>query len=258
MTPLVDMHVHLLAGLDDGPRTWDDALAMCRMAHAQGTQMAAATAHQNERWSEVTPGRIREAVTHLAGLLRAEGIPLTVLPCAEVMAHIDMETSWAQSQLLSVADRGQFLLVEMPHRVFVDLRSVVGRFRQKGLRVILAHPERHPEWLHEPGAIEEMITLGCLVQVSSSSVTAPASAADERALKSWFKRGCVHLLGSDGHSPRKRGPFLAEAYGKISRWVGAPAADRICNSNGVAVLQGLPLRTAAPEPKRSWWAFWAS
>ena len=62
MVPLVDMHCHLLAGLDDGPRTWDDALGMCRIAHEEGTQMAAALAHQNERWKSVTPGLIREAV----------------------------------------------------------------------------------------------------------------------------------------------------------------------------------------------------
>ena len=66
MLPLVDMHCHLLAGLDDGPRTADDALEMCRIAHAEGTRMVAALAHQNERWNGVTPDIIRGAAQQLA------------------------------------------------------------------------------------------------------------------------------------------------------------------------------------------------
>ncbi len=258
MALLVDLHCHLLAGLDDGPRTMADALAMCRMAHQEGTQLIAATAHQNEQWALNTPQRIREGVAQLAQQLQLTGIGLTVFPCAEVMVYPEMEADWARGDLLSVADRNQFLLVEMPHQIFVDLRQTAQRLRRQGLRLILAHPERHPEFLHEPGTIEEMIEEGCLVQVSSGSVTQPRSAADERALKRWFKRGCVHLIGSDGHSPRRRPPHLADACRIISRWTGPVVADRICSSNGLAVLQGLPLRVARPEPLRSWWVprFW--
>jgi protein-tyrosine phosphatase len=258
MLPLVDVHCHLLAGLDDGPRTWDDALAMCRTAHADGTRMIAATAHQNETYPDVTPGRIRDAAKRLGELLGAAGVELAAFPTAEVMAHVGVEGSWDTGQLLSVADRGRFLLLEMPHRLFVDLRPTVEALRRRGIRLILAHPERHPEWLHEPGSIEEMIRAGCLVQVSAGSITDPPSAADRRALKDWFRRGCVHLLGSDGHSPRRRPPLLAAAYRQVRRWVGNPAADRIASTNGVAVLSGLPLRVAEPVARRAAWflKFW--
>jgi protein-tyrosine phosphatase len=253
MIPLVDMHCHLLAGLDDGPRTWDDARAMCRIAQAEGVQMVAATAHQNERWPGVTPDAIREAARHLSALLRAEGLALTVFPCAEIMARPDLASAWAGGQLLSLADRNHYLLVEMPHGIVVDLRPTLRRLGERGVRVVLAHPERHPEWLHEPGAIEEMIADGCLVQVSAGSVTDPASAADERALRGWFRRGCVHLIGSDGHSPRRRPPHLAAAYRRISRWAGPAVAARVCGTHGLAVLQGRPLRVAPPEPRRTSW-----
>jgi protein-tyrosine phosphatase len=258
MLPLVDVHCHLLAGLDDGPRSWDDALAMCRTAYAEGTRLVAATAHQNETYPDVTPDRIRASAKHLAGLLREAGVELAAFPTAEVMAHIDLEESWDGGKLLSVADRGQYLLLEMPHRLFVDLRPTVEALRRRGVRVVLAHPERHPEWLHEPGAIEGMIRAGCLVQVSSGSITDPPSAADRRALKGWFRRGCVHLLGSDGHSPHRRPPLLAEAYRQVGRWAGGAAADRVASTNGVAVLGGLPLRVPDPVERRPAWflKFW--
>ncbi len=257
MLPLVDMHCHLLAGLDDGPRTPDDALEMCRIAYADGTRLVAALAHQNERWSAVTPAAIREAVGKLACSLQHANVALSVFPCAEVTAHPDLEALWADGKLLSIADRGGYLLVELPHQLFVDLRPIARALRQRGVRIILAHPERHPELLHEAGAIEALIREGCLVQVSSGSVTDPANASDRRALKSWFRRDCVHLIGSDGHSPRKRLPLLAAAYRQIAAWAGSAIADRVGSTNGAAVLSGLPLRLLDPKPEgRRWLPAW--
>jgi protein-tyrosine phosphatase len=150
------------------------------------------------------------------------------------------------------------MLVEMPDGLFVDLREIARDLRRAGVRPILAHPERHAELLHEPGAIEELIHTGCLIQVSSGSVTEPASRADAQALKRWFKRGVVHLLGSDGHSPRRRAPKMAQAYKRIAQWAGPSTADRICSTNGIAVLHGLPLHITPPEPARRRWfrVFW--
>ncbi len=255
MVPLADLHVHLLAGLDDGPKTDEEALEMCRIAYAEGIRMAAATAHQNDHWKEVTPDRIRAAARHLAEGLRARNIAVDVYPNAEVMVHIDMVESWRGGKLLSVADRGEYLLIEMPHALFVDLRRSVPDLVAAGVRPILAHPERCLELLYDTDHLAQLIRAGCLVQVSTSSITRPSCGRDERALRGWFKRGMVHLLGTDGHSPRRRSPRMAEAYDKIVRWVGPSAAHRIGSLNGMAVLHGLPLRVPAPEPERKWWSF---
>lgn len=258
MIPLVDIHCHLLAGLDDGPRTDADALAMCRIASEDGIAMAAATAHQNDRWSAVTPDLIRQASSKLSRELLGDGLPLSVFPCAEVMAHTEIVDAWERKEILSVADRGQFMLIEMPDGVFVDLRDTARDLSDAGVRPILAHPERHAELLHEPGQIEQLIHAGCLIQVSSSSITDPATRADARALKRWFQRGVAHLVGSDGHSPRRRAPKMAEAYQRITQWAGSSVADRVCSTNAMAILQGLPLRVPQPEPTRRRWfpALW--
>ena len=250
--PLVDMHCHLLPGLDDGPATDADAVGMCRIAYDEGTRMIAATAHQNERYPS-TPERIRHAWSQLADSLRRAGIALTTFPCAEVMVQPDMDASWQKGDFLSVADRRKYLLIELPHGLFVDLNHTVRSLRQAGVRPILAHPERQAELLHDGGHIESLIESGCLVQVSSGSVVRPADPADERALKSWFKRGIVHLLGSDGHSATKRPPEMAEAYHRIRHWAGPAEADRIACINGMAVLQGLPLQIPRLKPRSRHW-----
>lgn len=74
---------------------------------------------------------------------------------------------------MSVADRRAYLLIEMPHRLFIEYRQTAERFQKAGIRPILAHPERHPELLHGGMVIDELIRAGCLVQVSSGSVTDP-------------------------------------------------------------------------------------
>jgi protein-tyrosine phosphatase len=247
------MHVHLLAGLDDGPRTVEDALAMCEAMAGEGVRMSVALAHQNERYPDVTPERIRSSFQDLVRRVRERNIDLTLFPCAEIAAHPELEAAWSNQAHLSVADRGHYLLVEMPHGVFVDLRFIAKSLAERGVRLILAHPERHPEMLHEPGCIEELIQLGCLVQVSSGSITAPPSRQDARALKSWLKRGVAHLIGSDGHSPRRRPPRLRQAYEQIVRWAGSAVADRVCSTNGLAILNGLPLRVPAPKPLARRW-----
>jgi protein-tyrosine phosphatase len=249
MSELTDLHCHLLPGLDDGPQTWDDALAMCRVAAAEGVRYAAALAHQDERWN-VPPAAIRGAVRELARRLDREGVSLTVFPAAEVMAATDLAEAWAAGRLVSLGDQGRYLLVEMPHRLFVDLRPTVRLLRAAGVRVVLAHPERHPELLHEPERLGELIRLGCLVQVSAGSVT---GAGEVRALREWFRRGCVHALGSDGHSPGKRPPLMAAAFARVREWVGADAAEQICGRNGLALLRGERLEVTRPgTPRRSW------
>jgi len=252
---LVDIHCHLLAGLDDGPRTDDDALAMCRMAYEEGTRLISATAHQSETWPEVTPERIRRATRRLQLQLAEAQIELSVFPCGEVMVHPELEESCAVGRLLTIADAGRYLLVEMPHHLYVNLGGMVESLCATGVRPILAHPERCPDLLHGSGEIEGLIEAGCLVQVSTHSITEPGSRRDERALRSWFERDIPHVLGSDGHSPRRRPPRIRAAYERVTRWAGSDVADRVARANGAAILRGLPLCVPEPKAARRRW-FW--
>lgn len=228
---------------------------MCRIAYDEGTRLISATAHQSETWPNVTPERIRLATRRLERQLAEAQIGLSVYPCAEVMIHPELEDLYAGGRLLSIADMGHYLLIEMPHQLYFNVRYMVAKLRAAGVRPILAHPERCPELLHKVGEIEDLIDAGCLVQVSTKSITEPKNRRDERALRSWFERGIPHVLGSDGHSPRRRPPHIRAAYDKISRWAGPDVATRIASANGVAILRGLPFCVPDFKPPRRRW-FW--
>lgn len=253
MLPPLDTHVHLLAGLDDGPQTPDEAVAMCRMLVAEGVRGAAALAHQNDGYPANTPETLRAAAAGLEATLKAEKIPLAVYPTGEVMASADLPARAAAGQYLSVADKGQFLLVEQPHRVFIDFGPLAAGLRPHGLRIIVAHAERYPELLHDTGAAEKLIGMGCLIQVTAGALAEPISGREEKALKDWVTRGVVHLIGTDGHNLNTRPPRMAAGMDVIRKWAGPGAADRIGNIFASSIVQGRSVTPPIPAAlKKSW------
>lgn len=252
MLPLADTHVHLLAGLDDGPRTDDEALALCRMLVAEGVGSATALAHQNPGFPDNTPERIRAAVIQLAAALREKNVPLTVYPTAEVMLGSDTVSDWKAGRLQSVGGHGKYLLAEMPHGIFLDPRPAAAELKPLGVKLILAHAERYDPLLHDPALTAECITAGCLIQVTAEAFT-EFSDRDAAALKDWANRGMIHLLGTDGHRLDRRPPRMQAGYRILQRWVGEAAAERIGGIWGGAVLQGMRVQPPLPKPPtRNW------
>lgn len=255
MIPFADTHVHLLAGLDDGPPTPDVALAMCRMLLNEGARHATALAHQNEGYPENTADRLRRAAALLVADLSAERIPLSVYPTGEIMLSPTTFEDWQGGTLLSVGDHGQFLLVEMPHGMFLDVLPLVESLRGVGVRLIIAHAERYAELLYDPALTATWIAAGCLIQVTARALAEPWEPGMETALKRWATGGFIHLLGSDGHGIDRRRPVLAGGFGRLAKWVGVTAAERIASLWGLAVLQGLPVNVPPPTPPtRTWFA----
>jgi len=254
MIPIVDMHCHLLAGMDDGPKEMAESLEMCAMLAGQGVGAVHALAHQNEHYPAVKPEGIRSAIELLKNEVRNKRIPVAVFAGAEVMVHPTTLQSVDQGQYLTIGDGGKFMLIELPHAVFIDLREIVSGLMARNIRPILAHPEQVQELLFSERMAEDLIRLGCLFQLSTGNVMMPMSRRHAQAIKAWVQRGFVHVLGSDGHSPTRRPPLLADAAKIIAQWVSPLSANRICGMNGMAILQGLPLRIDPPQAPRT--LFW--
>jgi protein-tyrosine phosphatase len=227
---------------------------MCAMLAEQGVGSVHALAHQNEHYPNVTNDRIREAIKLLQDEVRAKRIPVAIFPGSEVMVHPTVLDSVDKLQYLTIGDGKKFMLIELPHGVFIDLREIVAGLVQRGIRPILAHPEQSQELLFSEVMAEELVRLGCLFQLSTGNVMMPMDRRAGNAIKNWVQRGMVHVIGSDGHSPTRRPPLLAQAAQIISTWVSPLAANRICGLNGMAILQGLPLVIEPPTGPRN--LFW--
>jgi len=254
MPPLIDTHCHLHAQLDDGPPDVAEAIEMCRIAWDEGVRAVAATAHQNASWPEATAERIRRSTRDLRMRLDAAGIPLEVVPCGEVMLSPELLDDWSAGRLVSVADSGRYLLIEMPHGVFLDIRELVTELVAAGVRPILAHPERCPELWARPETMVEWIRRGCLMQVCADSILCPDKKV-HRQLRDWLACDWVHLVASDGHSVAVRRPELAAAFDRLVRWTTSVVAERLCGTNGMAIFEGRRLVVPQPQaPPRRWFA----
>lgn len=251
---LADTHVHLLAGLDDGPSTAEVALAMCRMLVSEGASHATALAHQNYGYPDNTAERLRTATAELKAILAANKVPLSVHATGEVMLSPTTLADWHAGTLLSIGDHRKHLLVEMPHDGFIDVLPLAEALRPEGVRLVIAHAERYDPLLDDLSLAEKWIAAGCLLQVTASAIADPWDGL-ELVLKGWAKGGFIHLLGSDGHGIDRRRPKLAAGFKRLAKWVGKRHATQIASEWGRAVLEGREFEVPPPRPEgRSWFS----
>ncbi len=228
---MIDLHSHILPGLDDGARSIEEARELGRQAVAEGVTTIAATPHVRADFP-TTPEEMEWGVDELRGDFEVEGIPLTVLHGAELdlglLWQVPPEDLWR----LTIAQTGRYLLLEVPYQDWpMALASTVRSLVHSGITPILGHPERNPEVQDRPTRLRELVEAGALVQVTAASVAGALDRASQYAAQQLLELGVVHILASDTHGPHiARGglPAAVEAVGDdaLARYLTeeAPAA----------------------------------
>ena len=201
---MIDLHTHILPGLDDGARTPREALEIARNAVADGVTTVAATPHVRSDYPN-TWRQIEWALSLLRPDLTAAGVQLDVLAGAEVALDILWEVPRGDLARLTLAQTGRYLLLEFPYRGFpMAVETAVGELGRRGVTVVLAHPERNPEVQDRPASIERLVDAGALVQVTAGSVDGRLGAAACIAAWHLLERSLVHLIATDSHGPNIR------------------------------------------------------
>jgi protein-tyrosine phosphatase len=200
---VIDLHAHILPGLDDGPQTLDESAAMAAAAWAAGTRVIAATSHINRGFGllaeDLAPARER-----VAERLRADGIPLEVVQGGEVaMSRIDgLDDADLHALTLGA---GPWLLLECALSPYApEMEPVVADLRRRGIEVLLAHPERSPGFMRSPAALERLLELGALAQVTSTALSGRFGDTVRKVAFEMLERGHVQVIASDGHGPDGR------------------------------------------------------
>ncbi len=213
---LVDVHCHILAELDDGARSLDDSVAMARQADADGIAVVCATPHIREdhdvQISEL-PGR----VAALERELQRQGIGVCVAMGGEVAQRTAERLTVDELRQLSLAGNGWVLLEPAPGPLGSELDALVERLAARGVRAIVAHPERHAGTDFEERLLE-LVARGCLIQWTADFI---AQGAGGNFVSGLARDGLVHLLGSDAHSslagrPVRLSQGLAQLAGTLS------------------------------------------
>jgi protein-tyrosine phosphatase len=248
---VIDLHAHILPGLDDGPADLDGAVALARAAVADGTRVLAATSHVDStfglRAADLTDAR-NAVVQRLAG----EAVPLEIVQGGEVSPVRLPELGDEDLRALTLGD-GPWILLECPFSPVASVMDLmVEDLQRRGFGVLLAHPERSPAFQREPARLARLIDGGALAQVTAGSRAGGFGSVVRRCGLELLQRGLVHVLASDAHDHRERPPVMSVAIAVLQRRFGDVAAhvEWMTERLPAAILAGASLPDAPALPRR--------
>lgn len=209
---VIDLHCHILPGLDDGPRSFDEALAMARMAEADGVQVIVATPHCNLDSDCPDPDLIRDRTGHLNDLLAREGLQLRVVPGGEVRATPDLVDAFEAGRVLTLGDRGRYILIELPPSGYpIFAGELFFRLQLAGVTPVLAHAERFDFFRLSPQRLQDMKDRGYPIQINAGSLLGEDGMRVRKQAVRLVQERLATVIASDGHNVDRRKPVLSVA-----------------------------------------------
>ncbi len=252
---MIDIHCHLLPGVDDGPADEATAIAMCQMAAASGTTEVVATPHANASY-EYAPERNEEMRQRLQAAVGTK--PRIHLGCDFHLNYDNIEAALTEPSRFTI-NGGRYLLVEFSDQIISQGTSAVfARMREAGLTPIITHPERNALLQDDRARLAAWVHRGCLIQITGDSLLGRFGRRAQSAAIALVDANLAHIVASDGHDLEKRPPVLAGSFDfVVDRW-GEDIAEALFVDRPRAVVENQPIQP--PQPRRHhrkrWWAFW--
>jgi protein-tyrosine phosphatase len=248
----VDIHCHVLPHIDDGASSWDESLAMARMAVDDGITTIIATPHQLGSYAQNDAVSIRQKVSQINALLQQQHIPLTVMPGADVRIEADMLERLKAGKVLTLGDQKKHVLLELPHEMYLPLEPVLEGLERLKMTGILSHPERNHGLLKNPDLLFGLVDAGCLMQVTAGSLTGTFGPQCQELATEMVARRQVHFVATDAHGSRARRPLMRRAFDLVAEIAGEELAIEVCCTNPALVAQGEEVEIPPQvRPKRS-------
>jgi protein-tyrosine phosphatase len=236
MTYFVDIHSHIIPGIDDGAHGARTAKEMLILAAEGGTNHIVATPHYISGEINNTPAIIEEGCGSLSQIVSESFLNLDIYPGSEVFISPDIPDLYDKG-LITCINKSRYILVEFPQlQVPQYTNEVLYQLQLRGLVPIIAHPERYEAVRRSPGLIREMAGRGILTQINSVSLTGLYGTDIKKTAKKLIDNGIAHFVASDAHSCGERNPDMGKAYDYVTRKWGSDAADRLFRRNGLAVI----------------------
>jgi len=237
---MIDIHNHILPSVDDGAKDPETSLAMLREAVDQGVETLVLTPHLYE--ADILNGtaewkkRIDHASNIVGDLVEKHEIPIKVVVAAEVRYQDLLPVILEE---LDVIIGGKYLLLEFPFQIIPNnLTRIIYEITIKGITPIIAHPERIKPWQRDPNSLEDLLNMGCPMQVDIGSFLGKLGPSSEKLARLLFERDAVHLVGSDSHGINQRPLYSKAGYDWLSERYSNEYADLLLKTNPARVLAG--------------------
>lgn len=240
---MIDIHCHILPGIDDGPLSWEMTAEMCRIAAEDGTTHIVATPHANDEYAYD-----RDRFTEMLGQLHdaANGELTFSIGCDFHLSHDNLQDALAHPSRYTIGDT-QYLLIEFSdYGIPPSAKQDIFALRSCGLVPVVTHPERNRPLLKSPEMVLRLIEQGCLVQVTADAITGAWGSRSQKMAEWLLQREAVHVIASDAHDPVRRRPILSRARKAVAEMMGAEVADALVIANPEAIVEGesLPYQPA--------------
>lgn len=237
---MIDIHCHILPEVDDGPKSWDVTIEMCRIAAADGITHTVATPHANDRYT-YDRRYLSKLLEELREKVRSELQLKFSLGCDFHLSFENLERVLEQPHDYTIGET-KYLLIELSNfSVPTQLSDCFTRLADRGLTPILTHPERNPILQQSPQRVLEWAEQGVLVQVTGSSLTGFWGERPEIMGRWLLDRSAVHVLASDAHETKRRIPNLSAARAVAEKIVGGEYSDALVEGNPRAIVRGMPI-----------------
>jgi len=252
---MIDIHCHILPGVDDGAKTLEESLEMCRMAAADGVTTIVGTPHQHDGVYNTPSATILAKVELLNAALKQAQIPLTILPGADVYIDVNTQEKIANGEIMTINRTKRYFLLEFPsHTLPANIENMVFNLMLKNIVPVLTHPERIGEVQQHPNRIYDLVSLGVLSQITAMSLTGGFGRHAQKCAKLLVEHNLAHIIASDAHSIDSRPPILSKGVKEAAKIVGNDAAQAMVTTIPQRVISGQPVEDLeAPVPIRRRW-----
>jgi protein-tyrosine phosphatase len=248
---VIDLHCHILPGLDDGPVNFDFSVAMARRAADAGIHVMVATPHIRADY-EVDPDGLESRVRKLNEAVEDHGIQLLVLAGGEVSLQKAAELGDEVLRQVCLG-KSDYVLLESPYRSSdIDIEGIVRDVQARGFKPILAHPERCPIFQHDPDRLKRLVNSGVLCSITAASMAGGFGSTVRRFTLELLHDGLVHDVASDAHDHLHRPPDLLSGFESAEAEIPGigEQASWFTVTSPVAMLAGRPLPPRPDPPPR--------
>lgn len=243
---MIDIHSHILPGVDDGAQTIEDAIAMARAAVKEGITTIIATPHHKNGKYDNPKHSIITLAAQLNDIMKQHDIPLTVLPGQEVRIHGDLLKNLAENEIMTLADTS-YLFIEFPFdHVPRYAEQLLFDLQLKGFIPIIVHPERNAEIMERPERLYQLVKRGVLTQLTASSVSGHFGKKIKKFSLQLMEANLAHFIASDAHNTTTRPFRMREAYDAINKEFGINAVY-FFQENAELLIRGQAVYREEPE-----------
>lgn len=237
---MIDLHCHMLPGIDDGPKTMDQSLAMARFAVEHGITHSVLTPHIHPGCYDNDYNKIRAVFETFQALLAEENIPLEIGMAAEVRVCAELPMMIAQKKIPFLGEwQGmKVMLLEFPHEnLTVGAEKLIGWLMDRNILPLIAHPERNQSVMRQPDRIKPYKEMGCLLQITAGSITGLFGEASQKCALTYIEQDAAFVIATDAHNLHKRQPTLQSAKEFLLPIFGEDKVNSLLVSNPASILQ---------------------